>query len=98
MGSQHNSDVLARRKLLHHSLNPAHVLDARLFVKAKQFELTSLHSIIHDLKVNDFTWLVADSEGRTPPQEMLKRRTLVGELVLWIFDGFLVPLLKVCWF
>ena len=69
--------------------------DTRHFIRAKQYEPTNLHSLVQKMRINDFRWLSLAESKRVPPQEMEKRRNLVQELVTWIFDGYLVPLLKV---
>ncbi|WVQ79296.1 hypothetical protein IAT38_001393 [Cryptococcus sp. DSM 104549] len=82
MGSKHNFDAL-----LSHT---------RRFIKAKQHEPITLHSLLQGLRVNDFEWLAPPAqEGQRAPQgEMKMRAGLVQDLVKWLFDDFLVPLLQ----
>lgn len=71
--------------------------DVRKFITAKQFETISLHSLSQNLRINDFRWLHEDigSGQRVVPGEMKKRKELVLSLIHWIFECFLVPLIKV---
>ncbi|OXH32063.1 telomerase reverse transcriptase [Cryptococcus neoformans] len=82
MGSQHNLDIL--------------LANVRKFITAKQFETISLHSLSQNLRINDFRWLHEDigSGQRVVPGEMKKRKELVLSLIHWIFECFLVPLIK----
>ncbi|KAK4689413.1 telomerase reverse transcriptase, partial [Tremellales sp. Uapishka_1] len=96
MGSQHNLDVVLSRELDSAAMkSPAQLLsDARRFVGAKQHEPISLHSLTQGLKINDFAWLSMTMGKRVSPQEATKRRQLIGEFIRWLFERYLVPLLK----
>jgi telomerase reverse transcriptase len=72
-----------------------HSADTKRLIKAKQYEPISLHSVIQDIKLNDIGWLKLEEGDRVTPQEAIKRRRMVEELLVWIFDSVLVPLLKV---
>ncbi|WVQ89519.1 hypothetical protein IAS59_003281 [Cryptococcus gattii] len=82
MGSQHNLDML--------------LANVRRFITAKQFETTSLHSLNQNLRINDFRWLHGNNRSgqRVAPGEMKKRKELVLDLIHWIFECFLIPLIK----
>nr|KIR46837.1 telomerase reverse transcriptase [Cryptococcus bacillisporus CA1280] len=66
------------------------------FITAKQFETTSLHSLSQKLRINDFRWLHGNNRSgqRVAPGEMKKRKELVLDLIHWIFECFLIPLIK----
>lgn len=55
----------------------------------------SVHSLVQDLHITDFTWLALGDHRRVPPQEATKRRQLVEHLMYWLFEQFLIPLLRV---
>jgi len=77
---------------------PPHVTlisDARQFITAKQHENISLHSLVQGIAINDITWLVIPGFPRPNPQEATKRRKLIEDLIIWIFEGYLIPLLRV---
>ncbi|ODO06884.1 hypothetical protein I350_04244 [Cryptococcus amylolentus CBS 6273] len=81
LGSQHNQDVI--------------LASTRRFVTISQHETVSIHSILQDIRINDFEWLALGEKGKRVNQaEMEKRRMLVVDLLKWIFEGFLIPLLK----
>jgi hypothetical protein len=69
--------------------------DARQFITAKQHENISLHSLVQGISINDITWLAIPGSPRPNPQEAAKRRKLVEDLITWIFEGYLIPLLRV---
>lgn len=71
------------------------IQDARRFITAKQHENISIHSLVQGISINDITWLTIPNSSRPNPQEALKRRRLVEDLVTWLFEGYLVPLLRV---
>jgi hypothetical protein len=52
--------------------------------------------MLQGLRVNDLSWLRAGSSTcRVPQAESVKRRELLLELVYWIFDGLVIPLIQV---
>lgn len=68
--------------------------DARRLVTAKQFEPINLHSILEDVKTADFDWV--QLSGIRPNQaESRIQRTLVERCLHWLFEEYLIPLLKV---
>ncbi|WVR08145.1 hypothetical protein IAU60_005191 [Kwoniella sp. DSM 27419] len=80
MGSQHNSDILL-----------SHV---RRFVKAKQYETVTLHAVIQGIQVLDIPWLDITSSGHITATDAHKRVRLAQQFFRWVFDGFLIPLLR----
>jgi telomerase reverse transcriptase len=71
------------------------ISDVRHFITAKQHENVSIHALVQGIAINDITWLAVPNVSRPNPQEASKRRKLVEELVTWLFEGYLVPLLRV---
>jgi hypothetical protein len=69
--------------------------DARQFITAKQHENISLHALVQGISINDITWLAIAGSSRPNPQEAAKRRRLVEDLITWMIDGYLIPLLRV---
>nr|ODN91106.1 hypothetical protein L203_01308 [Cryptococcus depauperatus CBS 7841] len=99
LGSEHNLRVLLVSKYL--PLSPLastnlSLADIRRFIKAKQFETINLHSALQNIQVTEFRWLkiIGEERQRVSQAEMDKRTRLVHNLIQWIFDGFLIPLLK----
>jgi len=73
----------------------ADLSDTRHFVRAKQFEPINLHSLTQGLRIDDINWLALDAATRVSSQETQKRRSLGLQLIAWIFNDYLIPLLKV---
>lgn len=73
------------------------MLDAHRLVRAKQFETLSLHSLVQGISVDHIHWLRIDETPRPTPQESRKRCQLRQDLVRWIFEDYLMPLLRVSW-
>jgi hypothetical protein len=71
------------------------ISDVRHFITAKQHENVSIHALLQGIAINDIAWLAVPNVSRPNPQEALKRRKLVEELVTWLFEGYLIPLLRV---
>lgn len=68
-----------------------------MFVEMRQHEVTSLHALMQDFRINDIVWLVSSSTNvRIPPSEAKRRRALAEDLVYWIINDFILPLIKVC--
>lgn len=72
--------------------------DADTFVRARRYETLNLHQLMDGMRPNDCTWTRASSAPaaaqRPTPAESLKRRVLLAELLYFIFDGMLIPLLR----
>jgi hypothetical protein len=71
------------------------ISDARQFITAKQHENISLHALVQGIAINGITWLAIPGSSRPNPQEAAKRRKLTEDLMTWIFEGYLIPLLRV---
>jgi len=69
--------------------------DVRHFITAKQHENTSLHALVQGIAMNDIIWLAIPGSSRPNPQENGKRRRLLEDLFTWLFEGYLIPLLRV---
>ena len=70
------------------------MVDARQFIGAKQFEPVNLHSLMHGLRISDMAWLHSDCV-RPNPAEGETRRRLAEKFVHWLFEDYLVPLVRV---
>lgn len=67
------------------------------FVKLRRYESYSLHEIMQGLKLTEFLWLCP--AGTSPSAKLClsdtqKRRQLLAEFLFWLFDSFLIPLLR----
>ena len=66
----------------------------------RRYETTTVHNVLQGFRTADCDWLMPHTPGalkqaRVSVTDALKRRELLEEFVLWYFDGFLIPLLKV---
>lgn len=67
------------------------------FVQMRKFESLSLHDVCQGLKVKTLEWLVPDnvSSSHNPSvSDMRKRTEILQELVFYVFDSLLIPLLR----
>lgn len=94
-GSHHNEQIVIK-----------HV---KTFVRYRRFETFSLHQAMQGIRVDDFKWLAAGNGDagtgqkrvRVTQAEAKKRRELVEEVLFWLFDGLIIPMIQVsavdCW-
>ncbi|KAJ3019795.1 hypothetical protein HKX48_001768 [Thoreauomyces humboldtii] len=85
LGSDHNWSVIKR------AMNN--------FIRIRRYETMSLQNVVQGFKINECSWAMdprpIDSKTRhIPPSETLKRTELVFQLLFWLFESFLIPLIK----
>lgn len=105
LGSQHNLGVITAGMIetasditgpQADSSRPAAV---DRFVTARRGETFSLNSIVRGFKMGDCKWSRASGSSIRPTvSAALLQAELVKDLVFWIFDHFIVDLLRVCHF
>ncbi|KAL0961749.1 hypothetical protein UPYG_G00331210 [Umbra pygmaea] len=66
----------------------------RNFLSMGKFEKISLAELMWKMKVNDCDWLKISKTGRCPPSELAYRTRLLGQLVAWLLDGYVLSLVK----
>jgi telomerase reverse transcriptase len=69
-----------------------------VFLRQRRHETCTLHSLLQGFKVMDCAWLAPAGfvpGARVTEGDARKRRELLAEFLWWLFDGFLIPLLKV---
>jgi hypothetical protein len=96
LGDDRNLGVLLRRMSVLTGVGPSSLSDADLLIQSKQHENVSIHTVLQGISVNEITWLAVPGTTRPNPQEATKRRRLVEDLISWIMEGYLIPLLRVC--
>ncbi|CAO3564166.1 unnamed protein product [Mortierella alpina] len=71
------------------------------FIRLRKYESLSLHYVLHGFKLSDCSWLqdsrLQYKESRvthTPKTASKKQLEILHEFVYWLFEGFLIPLLK----
>lgn len=67
------------------------------FVKLQRYESMSLHDVMQNIKTSAIHWL--DHPGVTVDQrlsasDLVKRQQILAELVYYVFDSFLIPLIN----
>ncbi|USW57953.1 Putative telomerase ribonucleoprotein complex - RNA-binding protein [Septoria linicola] len=66
------------------------------FVHLRRFETLSLHDVLQKMAL-DIAWLGPRTQalgGRTSMSDTTKRRELLAELLYYLFDSFLMPLIR----
>ena len=67
------------------------------FVKMRRFETMNVHEVCHCLRIRNVSWLQLpkqQSQARTSKQDMAKRLEILHELIYYIFDSLLIPLIR----
>lgn len=84
LGSRHNLSILLK------------AVDR--FICLRRYETMNLHEVCQGVRLSDCEWLLPRSDRalwqRPTQTETSKRRALLYELLFWLFDGLLVPLLR----
>ena len=60
-----------------------------------RFDKIPLHEFMRFIKVSDFLWLNSDKQSHTSTSDYLKKCQMIQELILWLINGYIIPLLKV---
>ncbi|KAJ7991969.1 hypothetical protein DPEC_G00289360 [Dallia pectoralis] len=66
----------------------------RSFLFMGKFEKISLAELMWKMKVNDCDWLKISKKGRCPPSELLYRTRVMGQLMAWLLDGYVLSLVR----
>ncbi|XP_042291450.1 telomerase reverse transcriptase [Thunnus maccoyii] len=70
----------------------------RGFLRSSKFERLSLAELMWKMKVNDCDWLKISKTGRFPPSELAYRTRVLGQLLAWLLDGYVVGLVRACFY
>lgn len=66
-----------------------------VFIKLRRFETLSLHTVVQGIKVTAINWLAPPGSPNIVSQTELKvRKDLLNELLYYIFDSLLIPLIR----
>ncbi|XP_061671150.1 telomerase reverse transcriptase [Syngnathoides biaculeatus] len=66
----------------------------RSFLCSSKFERLSVAELMWKMKVNDCDWLKISKKGRIPPSELAYRTRVLGQLLTWLLDGYVVGLVR----
>lgn len=78
--------------------NRGHIMAAvDKFVKLQRYESMSLHDVMQHIKVSGIRWLDPPHQERNQrlsASDFAKRQDIIAELVYYLFDSFLIPLIS----
>ena len=98
LGGDDNLRALTKRGLslihAHCDANSGDGVDARRMIEAKQYEAMSLHGLMQGIAVGEITWLRTSGTQRPTAAESTKQRYLAQDLIRWVFEEYLIPLLR----
>lgn len=108
-GSESNRKLILDRTLLYsssdelpglfaHHLPALMVSEVDIFIGLRRFESLSLHAVLQGFAISECTWLEPENfktGERVSASDAAKRREILYESLYWLFDSFLIPLLKV---
>lgn len=73
------------------------------FIRLRKLETMSLLYALQGFRLNDCEWLRDQKIGQAdsgvhhvPPTASMKQHQILYEFIYWLFEGFLIPLIKVC--
>ncbi|KAI7675364.1 hypothetical protein KC318_g994, partial [Hortaea werneckii] len=67
------------------------------FVRMRRYESMSVHDVLQPLQITDIDWLVppgTQPTARLSSTDYAKRKELMAELLYYVFDSFLIPLIR----
>ena len=67
------------------------------FVRLGRYETLSMHDVLQDIKIGGVAWLAPENDISTASisgPDFRKRKELVAELLYYLFDSFLIPLIR----
>lgn len=76
-------------RILHHNID--------LFVRMRRYESISLHDVLQNMNLSKIDWLAPpglDKSSRLSATDFAKRKELMAELLYYLFDSFLIPLIR----
>lgn len=70
-------------------------IDVSTFISCRRGETTTLHNVIQGISLPNVAWLQGALGGSKSQSGDIKGREVFNELLYWIFEYFVLPLLKV---
>lgn len=67
------------------------------FIKLRRYETMTLHDVLQNLMLTDIQWLAIPGHGQhsnLSASDFAKRNEIFAELVYYLFDSFLIPLIS----
>ncbi|GAA5844734.1 hypothetical protein JCM9279_002901 [Rhodotorula babjevae] len=77
------------------SVENARLVEDRIsaFIRMRRFESTTVHALLQGFSLTACAWLGGNSQ-RSTAADMDKRKELLGEFLFWLFDGFVIDLVR----
>ena len=69
------------------------------FVRLRRYESMSLHDVLHLMKIRDVQWLTTPNtkcDAKLSNTDHTKRKEIMAELLYYLFDSYLIPLIRGC--
>lgn len=68
------------------------------FVCARRYENMSMHQVMQGIKLENISWLQGKQNSKSRPSitNLQRRREILQAFLLWLFDAFIVDLIRVC--
>ncbi|CAJ1083756.1 telomerase reverse transcriptase [Xyrichtys novacula] len=70
----------------------------RGFLQNGKYERLSVAELMWKMKVNDCDWLKISKTGKIPPCELSYRTQILGQFLAWLLDGYVVSLVRACFY
>jgi len=67
------------------------------FVRLRRYETMSLHDVLQGMRIAEVKWMASPhtkASGHLSKSDMEKRQELMAELLYYVFDSFLIPLIR----
>lgn len=74
-----------------------HVLSRNIdrFIRLRKGESLTLHDVLQDMQMSGISWLrTPNCSGKMSQSDFEKRKEIFAELVYYLFDSFLIPLVR----
>ncbi|CDZ98129.1 telomerase reverse transcriptase [Phaffia rhodozyma] len=71
------------------------------FIRLRRYETMTLHTVLQGFSILECGWLEPGNfvrGSRVSEGDARKRKELAAEFLLWLFEGFLIPLLRTCFY
>jgi len=71
------------------------------FIHIRRYETMSMHEVMQGIKLSDVPWLAppgVDSAQNLSSTDFAKRKEVMAELLYYVFDSFLISLLRSCFY
>ena len=67
------------------------------FIRLRRYESLSIHDVLHGIQIENVSWLALEATekgAKMSRTDFAKRHELMAELLYYLFDSFLIPLIR----